>query len=217
MLAPLPVPLRWSCLEGLSGSPSKPLRRAAEAPRGDCWAWRSLWRARGRSRLPRLHSRPSTPPLSRRPRRETWHEQRYSSAGLLRQLCGPPPQLRAADATPHLAEMRLPCGLMPSQVSELLDRDITPDDYEMLLQLDEGVERPTASHEGVQSLPVAQEETFVGENCAVCLHAFDPADTVNILACKHFFHRDCIGKWLTEHRRSCPLCGEEAVPTEGAP
>ncbi|CAK0846635.1 unnamed protein product [Prorocentrum cordatum] len=39
-------------------------------------------------------------------------------------------------------------------VSELLDRDITPDDYEMLLQMDESLAKPTASAADVGSLPV---------------------------------------------------------------
>jgi len=123
----------------------------------------------------------------------------------------------AAAAPSHCTEVRLPCGLMPSQVSELLDRDITPDDYEMLLQLDETVERPTVSQEGVKRLPLAREEAFAGENCAVCLLAFEPSDAVNILACRHLFHQDCIAKWLTERCRSCPLCGEEALSVDSIP
>lgn len=107
--------------------------------------------------------------------------------------------------------MRLPCGLLPSQVSELLDRDITPDDYEMLLQLDESVVRPTADPESVHSLSAACATEFLGETCAVCLHAFERRDSVSVLRCKHLFHQACIAKWLLERCRLCPLCGDEGL------
>ncbi|CAJ1331425.1 unnamed protein product [Effrenium voratum] len=105
-------------------------------------------------------------------------------------------------------EHRLPCGLLPSQVSELLDRDITPDDYEMLLQLDEALARPTADkHSLDKSLtPVAKE--VLGETCSVCLHAFERSDSVSALRCSHMFHEDCISKWLLERCAACPLCND---------
>jgi len=104
--------------------------------------------------------------------------------------------------------------LMPSQVSELLDRDITPDDYEMLLQLDESITRPTASRAGVERLTGASGEAFLGENCAICLLAFETSDEVKVLQCSHVFHQECVAKWLLERCKFCPLCGEEALPRE---
>lgn len=101
---------------------------------------------------------------------------------------------------------------MPSQVSELLDRDITPDDYEMLLQLDESVTRPTASRAGVERLAGASGDAFLGENCAICLLAFEKSDEVKVLPCTHFFHQECVARWLLERCRCCPLCGDEALP-----
>lgn len=107
----------------------------------------------------------------------------------------------------------MPCGLLPTQLSELLFRDITPEDYELLLQLDEGIKRPVASSAGVDSLPKADSETFLGESCTVCLLAFEKDDEVTVLPCEHLFHRDCIGKWLTERKPACPLCNEEVFPS----
>lgn len=101
---------------------------------------------------------------------------------------------------------------MPSQVCELLDRDITPDDYEMLLQLDESVARSTASRAGVERLVPANEKDFLGESCSICLIAYEPDDLVKALPCAHFFHQECIAKWLLERCRFCPLCSEEALP-----
>ncbi|XP_028754100.1 uncharacterized protein LOC114749070 [Neltuma alba] len=42
--------------------------------------------------------------------------------------------------------------------------------------------------------------------CSICLESFDDDDEdVSALPCHHFFHNDCIAKWLkTGH--TCPLC-----------
>lgn len=121
---------------------------------------------------------------------------------------------RGADDLEHGGlDMRLPCGLLPAEASELLFREITPEDYEMLLQLDESIVRPTTSRAHVDDLPEVRSEDFAGENCAVCLVAFDTADPVVVLPCKHVFHRSCISRWLMERRASCPLCGCEVPPS----
>jgi len=108
-----------------------------------------------------------------------------------------------------MGDEELPCGLMTSQVSDLLFRDITPEDYDLLILLDEQVKKPTASDASVKSLPVVGAGEFLGETCTVCLFAFEGTDTVVELPCGHFFHRSCIAKWLMEQRRVCPLCGCE--------
>lgn len=106
-------------------------------------------------------------------------------------------------------EERLPCGLLPSQVSDLLDRDITPEDYDMLLLLDEVLQRPTVPAAVVDKLEVPSSEECQGQACCVCMCSFDTPDVVS-LGCKHFFHKACIAKWLTERSKRCPLCGHEA-------
>lgn len=121
---------------------------------------------------------------------------------------------RAQHQALQIDETRLPCGLLPSQVSDLLDRDITPDDYEMLLQLDEALVRAPADPSSLQSLSTVAAEEVLGETCGVCLHAFERPDCVAKLRCNHLFHQACIEKWLVECRRLCPLCGDEGAPAE---
>lgn len=104
-------------------------------------------------------------------------------------------------------EVRLPCGLFPSQVSDLLFRDITPNDYDLLLLLDEKISRPKANLRSVEQLPAATAREFNGGVCSICLTNFDSGDSVARTSCKHFFHRACIAKWLLEHSPACPLCG----------
>eukprot|EP00929_Paragymnodinium_shiwhaense_P000891 TRINITY_DN101098_c0_g1_i1.p1 TRINITY_DN101098_c0_g1~~TRINITY_DN101098_c0_g1_i1.p1 ORF type:complete len:576 (+),score=112.48 TRINITY_DN101098_c0_g1_i1:235-1962(+) len=114
---------------------------------------------------------------------------------------------------------RLPCGLTNSQLSELLFRDLTPEDYDLLLLLDEASSAPAASSsekkERVEkSMSRVSVEACLGETCTVCLLAFEENDIVAKLPCQHHFHRECISKWLTERRSACPLCGAETMASE---
>lgn len=112
------------------------------------------------------------------------------------------------------ASTPLPCGLTPVEVSDLLSRDITPEDYELLLRLDSSIPRPALSMEStIQGLREVVCEDFMGGECAVCLCPFEMDDTVASLSCQHQFHRGCITKWLSEYRRTCPLCCSDALPT----
>lgn len=108
-----------------------------------------------------------------------------------------------------VADEVLPCGLTESQYYEFMCRELTPEDYDLLVLLDEQVAKPTASDAAVQSLPAVDSEDFFGEACTVCLLPFDKDDSVAKLPCGHVFHRACVAKWLTEQRRACPLCGHE--------
>lgn len=103
---------------------------------------------------------------------------------------------------------RLACGLSSAEVSDLLFRDITPEDYEILLRLDDTVSRPTASASSIDSLEKASGKDLLGESCSVCLMLFEESDVAAVLPCRHSFHSICISKWLAECRSSCPLCGE---------
>lgn len=106
-------------------------------------------------------------------------------------------------------DQRLPCGLLSSEVEDLLFRDLTPEDYETLLRLDETVAKPTANTSLVENLPTVPSHKVAGEACSVCLASFEENDTVASLPCRHHFHKACIKKWLSECRTACPLCGQQ--------
>lgn len=195
-LPPPPLPLCLPCFI----SPAAPEPKAAvDTVRCECWSWVFPRKA---PRKQRFSEAPSW--------RQGWHEPQLRGEGAENGGGGRREPSRRPN--PLTQDTRLPCGLLPSQVSELLDRDITPDDYEMLLQLDEVLERPTASKATVESLSLVDSEAFLGKSCAVCLLAFEQEDGVATLQCKHLFHHHCISKWLLERCRFCPLCFDEAVP-----
>eukprot|EP00439_Symbiodinium_sp_Y106_P056599 s803_g7.t4 len=82
-------------------------------------------------------------------------------------------------------DSRLACGLSSTEVFDLLFRDITPDDYETLLRLDESVDRSrsTASASCISSLKKVPGKDLVGEMCSVCLVAFDDNAVAAELPC----------------------------------
>ncbi|XP_012508246.1 PREDICTED: E3 ubiquitin-protein ligase RNF133 [Propithecus coquereli] len=44
-----------------------------------------------------------------------------------------------------------------------------------------------------------------GDSCVVCFEHYKLNDTVRILTCKHFFHKNCIDPWILSHG-TCPMC-----------
>ena len=46
--------------------------------------------------------------------------------------------------------------------------------------------------------------------CQICQLEYEPDSEVIILPkCNHYFHTDCIKKWLLEYDNTCPLCREK--------
>lgn len=106
----------------------------------------------------------------------------------------------------------LACGLFEDELLDILCRDLTPEDYEMLCKLDETVPKKTASASLVEKLQIRTGPPEGStEPCGVCLAPFDDEDEVATVPCaaKHTFHKECISKWLLDCKNSCPLCGEE--------
>ncbi|KAK4796656.1 hypothetical protein SAY86_028982 [Trapa natans] len=67
---------------------------------------------------------------------------------------------------------------------------------------------------GVVAAGTERERTISGEDavCCICLAKYANNDELRELQCSHFFHKDCVDKWL-KINALCPLCKSEV----GAP
>jgi len=45
-------------------------------------------------------------------------------------------------------------------------------------------------------------------DCSICMAEFDEKDDVTCLPCNetHYFHTECVAKWIREGKNNCPLC-----------
>lgn len=44
------------------------------------------------------------------------------------------------------------------------------------------------------------------DSCLICFDNYRDDDDIRILLCKHYFHKDCVDKWLCEQSSRCPYC-----------
>jgi hypothetical protein len=45
------------------------------------------------------------------------------------------------------------------------------------------------------------------DNCSICLCPFDTENTTKkILKCGHYFHSECVSRWISEGKNTCPIC-----------
>jgi len=116
--------------------------------------------------------------------------------------------------------------LTQQQIRELMARDITPEDYELLQQLDEGVPAPADDRSVPSSMPSSQPpkpsasqkstkppKEKGDEMCTICLTecGTDANQRFELSICGHVFHRDCMATWISEGEgktrlRKCPVC-----------
>eukprot|EP00761_Pharyngomonas_kirbyi_P010489 gb/GECH01010509.1/.p1 GENE.gb/GECH01010509.1/~~gb/GECH01010509.1/.p1 ORF type:complete len:628 (+),score=78.77 gb/GECH01010509.1/:1-1884(+) len=102
--------------------------------------------------------------------------------------------------------------------SDIQYREITADDYDMLLQLDETIAPKNVVPEHYLHLlnnfqPSESDQNLTNIQCSIC---FEPVATDNgllitKLPCDHLFHEDCIAEWLTNHKDSCPICSKPVI------
>lgn len=108
-------------------------------------------------------------------------------------------------------------AVLPQAVlDDLVNREISDHDYELLMQLDSnstavGSDIPERV---VQSFPLEKVRENgpllqPGVQCRICLHGYQTGQFVRKLPrCKHKFHRDCIDNWLLHSRPTCPIDGQ---------
>jgi hypothetical protein len=101
-------------------------------------------------------------------------------------------------------------GLTVQSLVDLQNRDLTPEDYELLLQLDKAVKPKTLTLDQLDSFPTSVLQTqdlHEGDRCSVCMTEYECGESSKTLPCGHRFHAACIVKWLTTSSINCPLDG----------
>ena len=83
---------------------------------------------------------------------------------------------------------------------------MTPEDYELLLRLDERVAPKTVKKGLIDNLlkdTATEEDTK--EVCTICMDHYESGEERRYLPCGHVFHSQCIEQWLTNSSQNCPL------------
>ena len=92
-------------------------------------------------------------------------------------------------------------------VRQLQTRELTPEDYDLLLTLDEFVAKKNVLSAEAARGALVERPAEAGEECAMCLETFEEAaPTAALPCCSRPFHRKCITSWLTEGKSACPWC-----------
>lgn len=94
-----------------------------------------------------------------------------------------------------------------SQLMDLQNRELTPEDYELLLMLDETVQKKTVSKDTFSSFEKVTLTADLDVDCPVCMSPMVIGEKVTTLPCKHQYHTPCIEQWLTLSSPNCPLDG----------
>ena len=89
------------------------------------------------------------------------------------------------------------------------DSPLSAEEYETLMHIIWNNNIEPFSNFSSQVLSEEDFNTFVRKNnnsiCSICLDS-NTENVVVELPCKHYFHEECIGKWLMERVNTCPLC-----------
>ena len=120
----------------------------------------------------------------------------------------PPPQnLAHALADTSNAASELPTDII-SFLINIQHRELTPEDYEILLRLDEGIAPKTVAQDVVSAFKTdVVDESSAGGVCSVCMEVYELGQQRKFLPCEHVFHEHCIDMWLTNSSQNCPLDG----------
>ena len=85
--------------------------------------------------------------------------------------------------------------------------------YEALLALDDDVVTRGLSPSEMQRLERVRASGDEDGTCAPCMEGFQLNQPLIRLPCSHLYHRDCIAKWLENHR-TCPTCRDRLFDDE---
>lgn len=101
----------------------------------------------------------------------------------------------------------IPAAVSVRSLLDLQNRELTPEDYELLLMLDETVEKKKVSKDTFKSFESATLTEDLPVDCPICMSPMSTGEKVTTLPCNHQYHTPCIEQWLTMSSPNCPLDG----------
>lgn len=104
-------------------------------------------------------------------------------------------------------EGHIPAAVSVRSLLDLQNRELTPEDYELLLMLDETVEKKKVSKDTFKSFDSATLTADLPVDCPICMSPMSTGEKVTTLPCSHQYHTPCIEQWLTMSSPNCPLDG----------
>ena len=110
-------------------------------------------------------------------------------------------------------------SLTPQTVSDLQNRELNENDYDILLQLDtpQGARIGCLSEKEIACLKtVMLKKTSSllkrqGDECPVCLSGYGISQHVVELPCTHKLHKICAENWFAHIHDYCPVCNETVI------
>lgn len=111
---------------------------------------------------------------------------------------------------PAVRPTSMRAGIPGAIVQQLLSREISDSDYDLLLQLDQPTLGATMTMTALNNIKHLTQ-IATAETCLICNHRILTMQVYRQLPCGHYFHRDCVDSWLLHQKATCPLDGMSAM------
>lgn len=56
---------------------------------------------------------------------------------------------------------------------------------------------------------IFNDQIKIEEPCNICMEEYTLNDVLKQLPCNHYYHKDCISKWLCNEKTTCPMCRKD--------